>query len=62
MRGARLVRIGVADQVKKFWAPGRRQKPGGFYDVRWFRADDRGKLVGCGTQVLISVERPPELS
>jgi hypothetical protein len=19
--------------------------PGGFYDVRWFRADDRGKLV-----------------
>jgi hypothetical protein len=19
--------------------------PGGFYDVRWFRADDRGKLI-----------------
>jgi hypothetical protein len=30
---------------RKILGTGRGQKPGGFYDVRWFRADDRGKLV-----------------
>ena len=42
---ARCVRIGVADQVKKNSGHRARAMPGGFYDVRWFRADDRGKLV-----------------
>jgi hypothetical protein len=42
---ARRVRIGVADQVKKNSGHRARAMPGGFYDVRWFRADDRGKLV-----------------